>query len=121
MEGNPFINTNHLPRVTDDTVFASGRAKIILFNRYFSEQEQDKTLKQEFRKAKAKSTILNRPVDGRRLILETGFDAPPSVVRAVAEYRQDADTIGSFLNERTVPAEGKAAYKRALPCLSRLG
>jgi putative DNA primase/helicase len=27
MEGKPFINTNHLPNVTDDIIFASGRGK----------------------------------------------------------------------------------------------
>jgi putative DNA primase/helicase len=29
MEGKPFINTNHLPRVSDDTVFANGRASLV--------------------------------------------------------------------------------------------
>ncbi|GHV32896.1 hypothetical protein FACS18949_05370 [Clostridia bacterium] len=102
MEGKPFINTNHLPRVSDDTVFASGRAKIIPFKKHFTEAEQDKTLKQKFREGKAKSAILNWLVDGYRLILEVGFDAPPTVVQAVAEYREEADVIGIFLSEHTV-------------------
>jgi putative DNA primase/helicase len=105
MEGKPFINTNHLPRVSDDTVFASGRAKIIPFRRHFTESEQDKSLKQKFRESKVKSAILNWLVDGYRLILETGFDAPPSVVQAVAEYREEADVIGIFLSEHTVGKE----------------
>ena len=46
MECKIFIGTNHLPRVSDDTVFASGRVKIIPFERHFTAQEQDKTLTQ---------------------------------------------------------------------------
>jgi putative DNA primase/helicase len=105
MEGKPFINTNHLPRVSDDTVFASGRAKIIPFRRHFGDNEQDKTLKQKFREGKAKSAILNWLVDGYRLLLEVGFDAPPAVVQAVAEYREEADVIGVFLSEYTSAKE----------------
>jgi putative DNA primase/helicase len=79
---------NHLPRVSDDTIFASGRAKIIPFNRHFTEAEQDKDLKREFRKAENKSAILNWLIEGYRLILDSGFDAPPRVIEAVAEYRK---------------------------------
>jgi phage/plasmid-associated DNA primase len=51
---------------------------------------------------------------GLRLIRETGFDAPLSVIEAVAEYRQEADVIGVFIAERTVPAEGKRLATRQL-------
>jgi putative DNA primase/helicase len=37
-----FINTNHLPMVTDLTLLTSGRVKIIPFERHFEEWEQDK-------------------------------------------------------------------------------
>jgi putative DNA primase/helicase len=113
-EGKPFINTNHLPRVSDDTIFASGRAKIIPFNRHFTETEQDKGLKQEFRKAKTKSAILNWLIEGYRLILNSGFDAPPRVIEAVAEYRQEADVIGMFLAEYTVRNDNNRLSTSAL-------
>jgi putative DNA primase/helicase len=113
-EGKPFINTNHLPRVSDDTIFASGRAKIIPFNRHFTEAEQDKSLKQEFRKAKNKSAILNWLIDGYRLILETGFDAPPSVAQAISEYRQEADVIGTFLSNCTEASANEKLQTSAL-------
>lgn len=105
MEGKIFINTNHLPRVSDDTVFASGRAKIIPFERHFTEAEQDKGLKQFFRRMENKSAVLNWLVWGYRLILEVGFDPPQSVVEAIAAYRQEADVIGVFLAEYTVGEE----------------
>jgi len=96
-----FINTNHLPRTADDTVFTSGRVKIIPFNRHFSEQEQDKSLKALFRRRENKSAILNWKISGWRLILEVGFDVPSSVDAAVEAYRAEADIIGSFLSEYT--------------------
>ena len=105
MEGKIFINTNHLPRVTDDTVFASGRAKVIPFERHFTETEQDKGLKQFFRRRDNKSAILNWLVMGWRLILEVGFDPSQKVIQAVTEYRQEADVIGLFLAEYTVIQE----------------
>jgi putative DNA primase/helicase len=113
MEGKIFINTNHLPRVSDDTVFASGRAKIIPFERHFTENEQDKGLKQFFRRMENKSAILNWLVWGYRLILEVGFDPPQRVVEAVAAYRQEADVIGVFLAEYTV-AEEKSRLSTSL-------
>ncbi|GHU58559.1 hypothetical protein AGMMS49975_25270 [Clostridia bacterium] len=91
---------NHLPQVSDDTVFASGRAKIIPFKKHFTEAEQDKTLKHKFREGKAKSAILNWVVDGYRLILETGFDAPPAIVQAVAEHREEAGVIVKAVKKR---------------------
>lgn len=38
-----FINTNHLPMVTDLTLITSGRVKIIPFERHFEEWEQTRT------------------------------------------------------------------------------
>ena len=86
-------------------MFASGRAKIIPFKKHFTEAEQDKTLKQKFREGKANSAILNWLVMGYRLMMEVGFDAPPSVVQAIAEYREEADVIGVFLAEFTCGKE----------------
>ncbi|MDR1531765.1 MAG: hypothetical protein LBS62_06220 [Clostridiales bacterium] len=98
-EFKPFINTNHLPRTSDDTIFTSGKVKIIPFELRFSEAEQDTGLKKAFRSRKSKSAILNWLCAGYRLILETGFDAPERVLTAVSDYRQEADVIGLFLAE----------------------
>jgi putative DNA primase/helicase len=114
MEGKILINTNHLPRVSDETVFASGRAKVIPFERHFTEAEQDKSLKQFFRRAVNKSAILNWQVMGYRLILEVGFEPPPRVVQAVTEYRQEADIIGVFLSEHTSTEENSRIPTTAL-------
>jgi len=105
MESKIFIGTNHLPRVSDDSVFASGRVKIIPFERHFTAQEQDKTLKQYFCRRENKSAILNWMIIGWRLIPEVGFDSPERVEEAVAAYRAEADIIGVFLSEYTCEEE----------------
>ena len=100
-----FINTNHLPRTADDTVFTSGRVKIIPFDRHFSESEQDTGLKKYFRRRDNKSAILNWLVEGYRLLLEVGFNAPARVDEAIEAYRSEADIIGVFLTEYTYSKE----------------
>lgn len=105
MEGKIFINTNHLPTVSDDTVFASGRAKVIPFDRHFTEAEQDKGLKHFFRHGGNKSAILNWLVAGYKMIQEAGFDPPQRVADAITAYRAEADIIGAFLAEYTVTQE----------------
>ena len=107
MECKIFIGTNHLPRVSDDTVFASGRVKIIPFERHFTAQEQDKSLKQYFRRRENKSAILNWMVAGWRLIRDVGFDSPAQVNEAITAYRSEADTIGVFLAEHTVARDSE--------------
>ena len=96
-----FINTNHLPRTSDDTVFSSGRVKLIPFERHFTPEEQDTGLKRLFRKKENMSGILNWMMGGYRLMLETGIDVPARVAAAIAEYRQEADIVGTFLSEYT--------------------
>ena len=51
LQAKIFIDTNHLPNVTDQTLFESGRIKIIPFGKHFEEHEQDKTLKVTLSKA----------------------------------------------------------------------
>jgi putative DNA primase/helicase len=102
-EFKPFIHTTP-PRTSDDSIFASGRVKVIPFERHFSESEQDTGLKKHFRLDKAKSAILNWLLDGHRLETEVGLAAPARVTAAVAEYRQETDVIGVFLSEHTVEA-----------------
>jgi len=114
LNANPFefkpefkllFTTNHLPRTADDTVFASGRVKLIPFERHFSENEQDRNLKRMFRKSTNRSHILNWLIAGLRLVRETGLVAPPRVVAAIEAYRSEADVLGTFLAEFTVEDE----------------
>jgi putative DNA primase/helicase len=109
-----FFNTNHLPRTNDDTIFASGRVKIIPFERHFTDKEQDRGLKGFFRKNANKSAILNWLIDGYRLMLETGMDVSARMQAALDEYRSESDLLGGFFAEKIVPAQEKKLQTSAL-------
>lgn len=94
-----FINTNYLPKVTDTTLFSSGRVKVIPFERHFSEAEQDKGLKKELAKPHNLSGVLNWCIEGLRLMQETGFAPPAAVLSATADYQRDSDKIARFIDD----------------------
>lgn len=98
-----FINTNHLPKVTDPTIFDSGRVNVIPFERHFTEAEQDKGLKRKLAKKEHLSAVLNWCLDGLWQMQETGLIAPESVKQATAQYRQDSDKIARFVSEMMEP------------------
>jgi putative DNA primase/helicase len=100
------INTNHLPRTSDDTVFSSDRVKIIPFDRHFSPEEQDNSLKKLFRKNDSKSGILNWMIEGYRLLQSEGLTVPDKIKSATLAYRQEVDIIGSFLTDCTARQDG---------------
>ena len=101
-----FINTNHLPRITDDSVFASGRVKLIPFERHFSENEQDKGLKEFFRQPENMAGIFNWLLEGLKLMRVEGLKQPQSIIDAIEQYRKVSDTVGMFIEEALVEAIG---------------
>ena len=102
-----FFNTNHLPRTGDDTIFASGRVRIIPFERHFTEKEQDPALKGLFRKSANKSALFNWMIEGYRLMLETGLAVTPRMQAAIDKYRSESDILGGFFAEKVIPTEEK--------------
>lgn len=93
------INTNHLPLILDDTVFSSGRIKVVEFLRHFEDEEQDKHLKDKLLQAEELSGILNWCIDGLELYRREGLGSPQEIVQATEDYRQQSDKIGSFIDE----------------------
>jgi putative DNA primase/helicase len=89
-EFKPFINTNHLPQITDDTIFTSGRKVIIPFTRHFAKNEQDKDLKKILSYPNNLSGILNWLIEGYRLLKLEGLELSERIKQALADYRQDA-------------------------------
>lgn len=92
-----FLDTNYLPNVSDMTLFESGRLKIIPFNRHFSEEEQDKTLKHYFAQPENVSAIFNWCLAGYQRFTQDHLDAPQAVTDATAEYRKESDRVGQFI------------------------
>jgi len=110
-----FINTNHLPRTSDDTVFASGRVKLIPFERHFTPREQDAGLKKLFRRRESMSGIFNWLLEGYRLLQAEELALPKRVQIAIEAYRLETDIIGSFVAE-TLTAETDSRLATAEVC-----
>lgn len=98
-----FMNTNYLPIVLDDTLFSSGRVKVITFDRHFEPHEQDMGLKDRLVSPKNLSGILNWLLEGNRRFRENpnAFDPPAPVRTATEAYRLSSDKLQSFLDECT--------------------
>jgi putative DNA primase/helicase len=93
-----FINTNYKMRVDDPIVFSSGRMKLISFNRHFSEEEQDKDLKEKLSRPQELSGILNWCLRGLEDYLSNGIREPQCVKDDTEAYRQDSDTVCQFID-----------------------
>ena len=109
-----FINTNHLPRITDLTLFESGRIKIIPFNRHFEEHERDTGLKTFFAQPENLSGIFNWVVEGYRRFKTEKLDMPKSVIEATQEYQSESDIIGNFLSECVKREKGSEVRSQAM-------
>jgi putative DNA primase/helicase len=121
-----FLHANDLPQTTDDTIFASGRVKIIEFNREFTPQEQDKNLESIFKEDYNASAILNWIMEGARSFLCEGLNDSVSIQAAVAAYRAESDIVGNFINDCFEPMQGKfvlasAAYQKYQLWCQRFG
>lgn len=94
-----FIDTNYRPRVTDETLFTSGRIHVLPFERHFSDEERDRDLSEKLEKEK--SGILNWMLEGLDKFLAAGHLIPnEDVIQATKEYQEDSDKVGQFFNER---------------------
>lgn len=110
-----FIDTNYRPRVTDETLFSSGRVHVLPFERHFSADEQEKDLPEKL--AAEKSGILNWLLEGLRMYKEAGRLEPCSEsLKATEEYREDSDKIGQFwtecMEESKENCKGGAVYRQ---------
>lgn len=113
-----FIDTNHLPQISDMTLFESDRIIVIPFYRHFNEEERDIDLKSFFARSENLSGILNWCLEGFRLYQEEGLlDKPASVVEATRKYREQSDRISMFTNhclkrEKGEELRAQAVYTR---------
>lgn len=99
------LHTNHLPQCSDLSVFDSGRVLVLPFSRHFEEWEQDKGLKDEFRKPENLSAVLNWLLRGLRDYRDNGLAPPPAVQASVGAYRKDSDKITRFVEDALTERE----------------
>jgi putative DNA primase/helicase len=111
------MNTNYLPVVNDDSVFASGRVKVVEFNRHFEPGEQDIHLKDKLRQPENLSAILSWALEGLQMYHKGGdtLQEPKAVQLATAEYRRKSDKVQLFIDETFIGnpggyVTGKQAY-----------
>lgn len=107
-----FLNTNHLPSVDDQTLFQSGRVKVVPFERHFEPHEQDPFLKRLFAHPISLTGILNWCLDGLSKLQAEGWSLgtmPESARRSLAAYCADNDDVSRFAQECLVDGEGYAA------------
>lgn len=98
-----FIHCNGLPRISDDALFASGRIRVLPFDRTFTDAEQDKTLVTQFSQPDSMAGILNWCLEGARMYAAQGLHEPLAVQQATSKYRMENDYFRQFLDEHFDP------------------
>lgn len=101
-----FINTNHLPKILDDTVFKSGRLNVIEFTKHFSAEEQDIHLKDKLITTENLSGIFNWCLDGLKSYRIEGLDKPKAVIESTDNYNKESDKLSRFFDECLESDEG---------------
>ena len=109
-----WLETNHLPAATDDTVFTSNRIYVIEFNEQFTEGKQDKNLKELFALPENRPTILQWLFDGCADYIKNGLSAPECIAEATKNYRKLHDRIGNFLEDTCEVGDDKKILRGAL-------
>jgi putative DNA primase/helicase len=91
---------NYRPEVrgTDEGIWA--RILLVPWTVMVPAEERDTALPEKLKREA--SGILNRLLDGLRDYLDSGLSPPDEVLAATADYRDDSDPIGRFLNECTM-------------------
>lgn len=94
-----FIDTNYLPVIVDDTLFLSGRVIVITFDRVFSEEEQDHTLKARLQRPENISGLFNWCLRGLQRYRTEGLKKPASIREATETYKSNSDKISLFMSD----------------------
>lgn len=100
-----WLSCNDLPMITDKSLFASERIKVIEFNRHFKPEEQDTRLKDELTSQEAMSGIFMWLVRGYIKYKENGLKMADSLTEVVTKYERDNDLVLQFLESRCVQSE----------------
>ncbi len=103
-----FIVTNHMPQITDRSIFDSNRLSLLPFDNAVPPSEEDISLATRLRQPKELSGILNRLLAGVRDYRERGLSRPPAIKRAIEGVRFRTDSVRLFLDEATTESDKPA-------------
>ena len=106
-----WLSCNDLPMVTDKSIFASERIKVVEFNRHFKPEEQDINLKADLTTQEAMSGIFMWLIRGYIRYRERGLTMPPHMKKVVKQYEKDNDLVLQFLEARCVKGGESDAIK----------
>lgn len=109
-----WLSCNDLPSVSDKSLFASDRVRVIEFNRHFTEEEQDKGLKAAFQTQEAMQGIFSWMVAGYFKYKRFGLRMSPEMAKVVRQYEKDNDLILQFLEEKCEKADGAVTKAKTL-------
>jgi putative DNA primase/helicase len=95
-----FLSTNHKPRIDDTTNSIWDRTRLIPFNRRFTDEEVDTSLRKRF--LEESSGILSWLVQGAVKFYQQGEKLPhcTAVTQATESYRTDSDNFQGWIAER---------------------
>lgn len=101
------INTNHLPKILDDTVFESDRLVLLNFNVHYGADSRDNTLKRQFTKPESLSGIFNWCYKGYEMLKQSGTLKMPDKSKLLFDkYREESNIEKQFIAEVLTPVEG---------------
>ena len=95
-----WLSCNDLPAVKDKSLFASDRVRVIEFNRHFSDEEQDKGLKDYFETPEAMKGIFTWLVTGYFKYRRFGLKMCDDMKKVIKQYEKDNDLVLQFLEEK---------------------
>lgn len=106
-----WLFTNHKPNVSGDGAMWS-RVRLLPFEQHIPDERRDPRLKQRLWKERA--GILAWLVRGAQRYLRDGLTEPDCVRAATADYREESDELGQFINDCLVQSEGESVACAAL-------
>ena len=114
-----FITANSMPTVADNSIFESNRLKIIPFKHHFSEEEQDKHLKDKLQGETAKSAVLNWLLDGYKAYCSLGLGVTQEMKDLTAKFQYDNDYIQQYIDSRLIlfPVDDRHAQKTTVKAI----
>lgn len=100
-----FINTNYLPIIDDNTIFASNRVNVITFNRHFTLKERKTHLKDDLKKQDEISGIFNWCLEGLKRYTEMGLNIPNEVIQDTKVYELSNDKLNHFIMQEMIESD----------------
>lgn len=109
-----WLSCNDLPSVHDKSLFASDRVRVIEFNRHFTAEERDETLKDFFRTPDAMAGIFAWLTEGYAKYRSRGLSMPEDMRKVVRAYEKDNDMILQFLDDMCETAADSTTKAKTL-------